>query len=295
MIVLAESVENLPPSASNRDLKANIEAARYAGADVYTIPPDFTLCETAENALWQVPGQKAATPGIWIGYIPDYERYQAIYNAAQAKNISLLNTPEQHRRAQEFDAAYPFLEGITPRSITVNALVDCKRAGSNVGYPVFVKGAVQSRKARGWKACVAENEDELLALCSTLFELEQRSRGRVVIRELVKLRHIREHNGFPLGREYRVFLLNGNVIAKGYYWEGEDELSALSPAECDAIELLAQEAAKRLNVTYLSIDIGQTEDGDWIVIETGDPQFSGLSQINPLELWARLRNTLSPT
>lgn len=55
MIVLAEAVEQLEPSASARDIVASTEAARLAGASVYTIPADFDGCGTAENALDHVP------------------------------------------------------------------------------------------------------------------------------------------------------------------------------------------------------------------------------------------------
>ena len=39
---------------------------------------------------------------------------------------------------------------------------------------------------------------------------------------------------------------------------------------------------------YIAVDIGQTENGDWIVIETGDAQFSGVSQTPLLPLWNKL-------
>ena len=154
---------------------------------------------------------------------------------------------------------------------------------------MFVKGAVQSRKSRGWKACVAETEDELRLLCRHLLELDNRSRGRVVVRKLVRLRHSRvSAEGFPLGREYRVFLLRGEVLGWGYYWEGDDPLKALAPDEEQAVLSLAAEAARRVGTPYIAVDIGQTEDGEWIVIETGDAQFSGVSQVPLLGLWSRL-------
>jgi hypothetical protein len=48
---------------------------------------------------------------------------------------------------------------------------------------------------------------------------------------------------------------------------------------------LAREAARRLEVPYVAVDVGQLEGGSWIVIETGDPQFSGVSTIPLLRLW----------
>ena len=288
MITLAEAPELLPPSSSRDDIARSLQAARIAGAQIYTIAPDFELCETAENALWHVPAQPQKTAAIWLGYIPDAARYRAIYEAALAKNIALFNAPEQHIRAQEFDVAYPFLENLTPRSFTLHSPADCALAAREIGFPMFLKGAVQSRKSRGWRACVARDETELDQLSEHLWELENRSRGRVIARELVKLRHTRTHDDFPLGREYRVFILRDEILSLGYYWPGDDPLAALSHAEAQVVRELALEAARRLRVPYIAVDIGQLESGKWIVIEVGDAQFAGLSCNSPLALWNQL-------
>lgn len=292
MIVFAEQTAQMAPSSSLRDLNASTEAGRLVGAQVYVIPPDFSLCETADNALYHVPLQEQSTAAVWIGYIPSWERYNDIYQAAARKNVFLLNSPEQHQAVQEFDRAYPFLEGLTPRSLTVDSLEAALEAASQIGFPLFVKGAVQSRKSRGWKACVAQNRDELQVLCAHLFDLGQRSRGRVVLRELVSLRHARKADDFPMGREFRLFLLKGEVLGCGYYWEGDDPLASLTEAERLTIEDLARRAAQRLPAPYVAIDIGQLESGAWTVIETGDPQFSGFSQIPVLAFWSKLKLTL---
>ena len=294
MIVFSEFSPQLRPSASTADLRKATEAAKLTGCQVYHIPQDFEQCETAENALTYVPVQERETPAVWIGYIPTPERYAAIYAAALEKRIRLLNSPDEHLNVQEFDRTYPLLDGLTPTSIIVTAVDQCADAVEQLGLPVFVKGAVQSRKSRGWKACVAETADELRLLCGHLLELDNRSRGRVVVRKLVKLRHSRiSAERFPLGREFRVFLHRGEVVGWGYYWEGDDPLKALTPGEEQSVLTLATEAARRVGTPYIAVDVGQTEDGGWIVIETGDGQFSGVSQTPLLPLWSRLAHTHS--
>lgn len=290
MIVLSESSGQLSPSPSARDLAASTEAARLVGCRIYSIPQDFAVCETAENALDHIPRQEKVTPAAWIGFIPTPEHYRALCEAAAHKNIQLLNTPEEHLTAQEFDRAYPKLQGLTPRSVVISSLDECATAAETVGLPVFVKGAVQSRKGRGWKACVAETVQELESLTGHLLSLSERSRGRVVVRELVRLRYSRSSaENFPLGREYRVFLYRERVVGFGYYWESSDPLKELTPREEELVLGLAQEAAGRLNMPYLAVDIGQIESGKWIVIETGDGQSSGVSQTPLLSLWNGLQ------
>ena len=56
---------------------------------------------------------------------------------------------------------------------------------------------------------------------------------------------------------------------------------------------LSATAAARFTTPLVALDIGQLEDLSWRVIETGDPQFSGLSFIDPRALWSALARHLS--
>lgn len=291
MIVLSESTEQIEASASASENKLMTEAAQLLGFKVYYIPRNFERCGTAENALWHIPQYAEETAGIWIGYIPELERYQAIYAAALAKGIKLLNTPLEHQTALEFDLFYPHLKGLTPDSVVITSTNECIEAGNLLGFPVFVKGTVQSIKMQGWKSCVANNQDELIKLTELLLKLKDRSRGKVIVRKLMKLRHQRlAANGFPAGREFRCFIYKSQVLKYGYYWDGQDDLSKLTKQEEKQVLNLAVLAAERLKVPYVAIDVGQLETGEWIVIETADAQFAGLGQIPPLELWNKLKD-----
>lgn len=290
MIVLSEASDQLEPSASARDIKASTEAARLMGCRVFYIPHDFERCGDAENALAHVPAREQETPAVWVGYIPSFERYRAVYEAALGKNIRLLNDPEQHLTVQEFDRAYPLLRGMTPESRVVTGVEECREVAEQLGLPLFVKGAVQSLKAEGWDACVAHTPEELQRLTAYLLRSGERARGRVLVRRLVRLRHTRTSpQGFPLGREYRVFLYRRRVVAWGYYWEGNDSLKELAGSDRDEMLSVATEAAERLAAPYVAVDVGQAEGGQWLVIETGDPQFAGVSQISLFRLWGELR------
>ncbi len=291
MIVLSEASSRLEPSASARDIRIMADTAQVMGCRVYAIPQDFEVCETAETALAHIPAPERETPTVWIGYIPTPERYAAVYTAARAKNLRLVNSPEEHLRAQEFDRAYPLLGDLTPKSVVLTSPDDFATVTRELNFPVFVKGTVQSRKLRGWKACVAENEAELVALAKVLLvDLDERTRGRVIARELALLRHARvSAQEFPFGREFRVFILKGEIVGLGYYWEGDDPLMTLSDGERGIVAELATRAAARLGVPYVAVDVGQCEDGRWIVIETGDGQFSGICRISPIQLWSNLR------
>lgn len=293
MIALSEYSPQLPDSASLRDLQRATEAARIAGCRIYHIPQDFPEGVTADDAMWHVPVQLGAdpVPAVWIGYIPLPEHYGLIYDAALRKNIRLVNSLEEFRRAEEFDRFYPLLAELTAKSVCVDEAdaVACEAAANQLGYPVFVKGTVQSLKSQGIEACVAKDLSELRGIVSRVLKYRRKSLGRVIIRKLMKLRHGRlGPGGFPLGREYRVFVYRERVLALGYYWEGDDDLAELSASERTVVTDLALEVSRRLAVPYVAVDVGQLETGEWKVIEVGDAQFSGLSQAPIHVLWAGL-------
>lgn len=293
LVVLSEASFTDQSSINGRELNAITEAARLFGCRVYRLPPNFDLCETADNALAYVPVFDDVLPGIWVGYIPAAERYAAIYEAALTRNVRLVNTPDEYQTAMEFDRFYPLLNELTPESRIVTAPDQVVTAAEQLGFPLFVKGAVKSNKEEGWSACVASTTSELTAITDSLFAWEQRSRGRVVLRRLATLRTIAtDYQSFPLGREYRVFVYQNDVLAYGFYWDEYADTVNLKPDEEQIIRALATEAARRVGTPFVAVDIAQLEAGDWIVIEVGDGQFSGLSQVSVLELWSKLKDSV---
>jgi hypothetical protein len=292
VIVLSETRTGPAQTPSERDNQRMTDAAQLVGCRVYYIPSNFDDCENVENALWHTPVQEQLTPTVWIGFIPTRERYEEMYAAALAKNLRLLNTPKEHQDALEFAHSYPAIADLTPETVILNHPEEWESA-TRLGYPVFVRGSVRSRKGAGWTACVAENAVELEGIVNYLFATPYRSRGSVLVRRLVRLRHVRKtEGGFPVGREYRVFLYNAEPMGYGYYWEGDDALAMLEDEEEAAVLALAQEAARRLGAPFLCVDIGQVETGEWIVIEVGDANFAGYGQTPLLPLWQSIRQAL---
>lgn len=287
LVVLADTFAN-PLSINAQETKRIIETARLFGSRVHRIPQHI---DDYDSIFAYVPTYDEPILGIWVGVIPTVEHYQAVFHSALKKNIQLVNTPQQHQFAMEFDHFYPHLEDLTPKSIIIESLSDIPTTSSKIDFPVFVKGSVKSNKDGGWSAVVANDIDELTILAEKIFSNIHRSRGKVIIRELIDLKTVAtDPNGFPIGREYRAFVYKGVVLSYGFYWDEYDDPEKLSGADKQAFKNLLQETAKRVDVPFLSIDIGQRANGAWIIIEIGDGQFSGLSQVSVLELWSKLKD-----
>lgn len=289
LVVLSEDSFVDPNTINGRELRATAEAARMFGCRVYPMPPNFEECGTAENALVYLPDLDPPVAGAVAGYIPTPEHYAAVYEAAAAKGVHLVNTPAQFQTAMEFDKFYPLLGELTPESVVVSSLEELATSRKRLPFPVFVKGAIKSNKDQGWAACVANSDGELEVIAKNLLARERRSRGRIIIRRLVNFRTLAtDWQGFPIGREYRVFMHRDQVLALAFYWDEHRDSAPLTDAERSAIETLSIEASRRVGTPYISLDVGQLEDGKWIVIEVSDGQFAGLSHVGLFELWSKL-------
>ena len=282
-----------PWSASSRDIREFSETARLEGHRVFEVPSDFSTCDGVENAFAYLPVPDEPTWCVLNGFIPSNERYQEIFEHLSAKNLRLINDPSEFQRALEFHKSYPLIEKLTARSLILSRRDEMDGAIAELGLPLFIKGSVRSLKHYGADACIAQTAEEAERIVDKLFELPFHARGAVILRTLLPLRHERvATNGFPLGREYRVFLYRNEVLAHGYYWEGDDALEGLSSQEQVGMLDVAKKASRLLDVPYLAIDVGQVESGEWFVIEPGDAQFAGFSKANVLKLFRRLTEEL---
>jgi hypothetical protein len=273
----------LDRGGSNLDRVGLAETARRWGHRVTELLPEAAL----------EPGQPRLPPFESIGFewgvlfcdTPSPARYAGIVAEAAARKVVLLNDVTQHLDALELHRTVSRLDDLTARTVVVESVDALDAALERLPPPVFVKGSVGSRKRHGRGACVAEDVGQARALVEKLFALPSQARGAVLVRELLPLRHTgRVVEGFPQAREYRLFVLDADVIAVGPYWPLGDPFGALAPRELDEVQALAREVAARTRVPWLCVDVGQLDSGDWRVIETGDPCCSSLAGVAPAAL-----------
>jgi ATP-grasp domain-containing protein len=116
---------------------------------------------------------------------------------------------------------------------------------------------------------------------------------RIVVREFIPLRlvGIQSPTTLPKSFEFRTFWWKGRCVGFGPYWTGEHY--TCTPQERSAATAVAGVAAERLGVTFLVVDVAQTQDGPWIVIEVNDGQDSGYAGVHPLAMWRGVLEELS--
>lgn len=212
MIVVSQAA--LPLVNEGDDIAASTRAAVAAGFELVSLPVALMSAGEVTPALAELTMRASRTPAVWVGTIPDESVYRAVYDQLRARNVWLINDPEAHLDVFEFDRAYPRLADLTARTVVVTTVDQVAGAVAVVGLPAFLKGALLSRKHSGWAACVANDLAEAELLAAALLKRRYLSRGRVLVRELLPLRRFTvPASDFPIGREYRVFLLAGEPLA----------------------------------------------------------------------------------
>lgn len=217
-----------------------------------------------------------------VGAPPDYD---AFFNTMSEFGAPLINTPAEHLRASDLRHWYPLLSDLTPCSIVYDKPPSAAEVEHSLGWPVFVKGARQTSKHRK-DLSIAGDAQEFEKVMTRFMRDPILGWQKIVVRKLEALRIVDDSHPtrLPACFEFRVFIWHGQVAGIGPYWTDATNYSATRSDE-EKIRSLALEVARRLNVPFLVVDIAQSEDGRWIVIECNDGQESGYTGISPFALW----------
>lgn len=226
--------------------------------------------------------------------------YKDVEDEIQHNGSRLINSIHAHHYIADM-RWYQDLEGLTPQTWFNTGWANTP-AISGHGY--VVKGRTNSRKFKWDTHMRARNYEELKQVMMRLYDDPFIAPQGLVVREYIPLRQIEEGiNGMPVTNEWRAFYYGTQLISAGYYWaqaeQAEDIHAGGMPREALA---LTGEAAKRVTDKFCEkglgdnpffvVDVGETEEGSWIVIEINSGQMSGLSMIDPHEFYTNLKRVI---
>ncbi len=197
----------------------------------------------------------------------------------------LINSISQHNYVADLQNWVSDLGELTPE--TWVRLEDLPEEGSFV-----VKGELNSRKHDWDKLMFAENKRRAIEIAFKLNEDGLIGSQKICVRRYVPLKTFMVGlNGLPITKEFRFFVCYGKIISGGYYWSSYlTEL--VSPPEISEVPLeFLQSVINKIGtkINFYALDIAQTAQGDWIVIELNDGQMSGLSENDPSIFYANLK------
>lgn len=210
--------------------------------------------------------------------------YDARYREFLELGVRLVHSPEEYQRTSLLPRWLPRIADLTPRSLCFDAPPPAEEVGARLGWPVFVKGARQTSRHQK-SLCVARDPDEFDAIMRRWAGDEILWWQPVVCREWVALRRVAESSPdlLPVAFEFRSFWYRQKLVGIGPYWNAAPY--ELSSRERDDALAVGQDAARRVDVPFVVIDLAQREDGRWIVIECNDGQDAGYAGVDRVALW----------
>jgi len=234
-----------------------------------------------------VVDHRAACPPSTL-IIPRYSAlpyYRELEKDVQWHGGSLINDWRQHRWIANFDY-YSELQDFTPETWDDYTFPQAPEG------QFIVKGRTNSRKFEWNKLMFAENKRQAIHIGAELSKSHFIGPQGLIYRRYVPLKTFETGlNGLPFTNEWRFFFYGQALLSYGYYWSSAtEETYAQAKMSRDGFEMAHQiaEICKDY-VPFFVLDMAETQDGDWILIEVNDGQMSGLSENDPHLLYSNLK------
>ena len=239
----------------------------------------FFPCRTP----WQRKGEVAA-----VARIGAFDDYEATFSSLLSEGIRLIHSPEEHVRSSQLSGWYSLIEEMTPRSHWFSEPPSAKQIEQLFHWPVFMKGIRQTSRHQRSLSIIRSREQ--FELAAKAYKSDPILRWQpVVVREYATLRSVDESDSshIPASFEFRTFWWRDQYVGAGRYWWESRPYDWNADERTEGLKL-AQEAARRVNVPFLVVDLAMTAAGRWIVIECNDAQESGYAGVSPIGLWQNI-------
>jgi hypothetical protein len=232
---------------------------------------------------WQLPPDL-----VTIARIGAIDNYADTYARLESEGIRLIHSPEEHLKASDLSYWYPIISDLTARSRVFPTVPSQAEIEREFDYPIFIKGARQTSQHKKHLSII-ENSEQMTKALKAYQEDPILHWQQFVAREYLELRAVGGSSPYiiPVSFEFRTFWWKGQFVGAGRYWFEADKYQWIANEEKEALAI-AKEAAQRLNLPFLVIDLAQRKDGRWIVIECNDAQESGYADVSPFALWRNI-------
>lgn len=233
-----------------------------------------------------------------IGRMSVLPYYKEVYDDVRMMGSCLVNTPYEHDAITGLD----WVNAIPEHTFkTWHRAQDIPNRYRDKAF--IVKGAVNSKKFQWNTAMFAKDFHAAVNVAASLRNDAFVGMQPIIFREYIPLKQYAhdEISGLPFVNEWRIFCYEDKIVFEQFYWE-----QFLIDERPDAVEdanihfaatgrqfaehiLSLLRAQEDTNIAkFFAMDIAQTQEGQWIVVELNDGQMSGLNGANPLAFYEAL-------
>jgi hypothetical protein len=234
------------------------------------------------KSISRIKEQEELELAIYRGWMIQPDKYELFYQGLLKKKVKLINTPEEYKTCHYLPSSYEFIKESTPATnwTEIKGDVDFEKVfemtDSFKDDPIIVKDYVKSQKHNWAEACFipkASDKDSVKKIVSRFIDLQGDGLNiGLVFRKFEELEFLTNHSKskMPLTKEFRLFFLNRKIIQIFNYWD-EGDYGDTKP-DLRKFEVIGQ----KVKSNFFTMDIAKKKDGDWIIMELGDGQVSGL-------------------
>jgi hypothetical protein len=222
---------------------------------------------------------------ITVGRYSVLPFYDELFNELKRRNSFLINNFAQHN----FIANMGYVEVIKEHTPATYFEWHGLPEGQYV-----VKGLTNSRKHQWKQQMFAPTKSDIPKVVARLLDDSLVRDQGIAVREYIPLKQFDVGiNDLPITNEWRVFVCYGKIVDYGYYWSNFPEHKPYDTLPKEALDLLEVVIDKlKSYVNFFVLDLAETKDGKWIVIEMNDGQMSGLSMIDPISFYTNLKKIM---
>lgn len=243
------------------------EAAEVLGVDVAVIDHDALVAGRADEAVRRV---KVEGDAVYRGWMVTAGQYRLLYDALADRGVKLRTPPLKYQTAHEFPGWYEIFREFTPASVYFSTLSVSTIPGlwGKVLPPGagVVKDYVKSLKHH-WDTAMFLPDLSDTAACMKVIETFMSERGPDLVGGIV----VRAFEYYQ-PHEVRTWWVNGKFVLFTPHPDHPD--SEFAPP----FDMAGQigPAVRALNSPFITVDMTQTLEGEWRVVEVGDGQVSDL-------------------
>jgi hypothetical protein len=258
------------------------DAAKLLGFDCLLFSEEVLSREGAQQAISHLPDGNGASL-LYRGWIFSEENYERFYNALADRGYQLVSNPKQYAEVIYFPNYYPKIiqEGkvakleLTPPAVwtdTADEFSAWSKSRTLGDGPFVLKDHIKSAKHRWKEACFVPKgagREQFEEIAATL-KAEQGSsfhRGFVIKQYIALKSRGYSPREYPMSEEYRLFFWHGRLLIHTHYHNQEANILDLAPFE---------QLALKFNSPFFTMDITQTESGQWLVMDMGAGECSAL-------------------
>lgn len=293
-MLLLMPCDPMNPSKPDEDFESQHRSAIQAGLHVALYDHDELVSGSPMRATRRLRGLQG--PALVRGWMLKPDQYESLWNACSQRNVTLVTTPGQYVWAHHLPNWYSSFRDLTMESIWLDGsqpeVDQCLHLLSELDCTAaIVKDFVKSWKHEWLEACFipdTRDHEHCRSVISRFLELQGDDlNGGVVLRAFVELESIGQHStsGMPLSVETRVFALQGEALQSIDYWPG-------MKSDTQPPEALVRTAISRLQTPFATLDFAKTCSGQWMLVEVGDGQVSGLQGSRPDAFYLALAQRL---